>query len=142
MTDKKWHQDIFCLYWTDEHKHILVLEFHRDYSWNDYYALMGVVAEMTYDIVHPIVYVNIWKEQVRLPQDSILPHFKNMKNMFMPQAVILLMENLQELSILKAFAKAIGLKLNKTYWIVDTYDEAICLAQRKSQAILQQSASS
>lgn len=127
----RWYKDIFHIYWLDESQTVLVLEFEEDYTWLDYYELMQLVAEMIVDIHHPIVYINIWREHVKVPTDSTLPHFKNMKQMFLPEAVVLLMHNTDQIPIIEMFSNAIGFERDVNYWFVSSYDDAMELAQEK-----------
>ena len=135
--ESHWYQDIFHLYWTDESKSILVLAFENNFKWKDYYELMGIVREMIHGINHPIVYVNVWAEHVKIPSDSPLPHFSNMKSMFLPQAAVVVMHNRWQRTFFEILARAIGFRKNETYWMADSYDEAIAIAQQASYKLLE-----
>jgi len=112
---------------------VLVLVFENNFKWADYYALMDVVKDMIDGITHPIVYVNVWQKHVRIPTDSPLSHFSNMRNMFLPEAAIVVMHNKWQRTFFEILARAIGFHKNETYWVVNTEDEALSLAQEVSQ---------
>lgn len=136
MVDAHWHKDMFHLYWTDETRTILVLEFVGNFKWVDYYALMDVVQEMVEGIAYPVVYVNIWSDEVKIPLDSPFSHFSNMKKMFVPQAAIVVMPNRWQRPLFEMLSVAIGFRKNETFWMCETRDEALTLAQETSQQLL------
>jgi len=139
--ESHWYHDIFHLYWIDASKTILVLAFENNFKWKDYYALMDVVHKMIDDITHPIVYVNVWAEHVKIPSDSPLSHFSNMKNMFLPEVAVVVIHNPWQRTFFEILARAIGFRKNETYWMAESYNEAITIAQVASRKLLDQSTS-
>ena len=136
MIDSHWHKDMFHLYWADESRTILILEFVNNFKWADYYALMDVVHEMVDSITYPVVYINMWHSGVKIPLDSPLTHFSNMRKMFVPQAAIVVMQSSWQRPFFEMLALTIGFRKNETYWMVETYDEALTLAEETSHKLL------
>lgn len=133
----RWYKDQFHLYWHDDAKTIMVIQYVKSYNWHGYYGMLEVAADMIADVAYPIVYINEWYEDVDVPTDSPIPHFTNMNRMFSPQAMILIPRTSQQF-LLAEMAQGAGFIKGEHLWYADTYDEALNLAQHASERLLGQ----
>lgn len=137
-TQGNWHKDIFQLYWLDDNQHIMVIKYHKSYDWHGYYAMMEIAADMIEGLTHPVVYINEWFEDVRIPTDSPIPHFSNMRRIFNPQAMILIPRTSQQMQIIQTYAVSSNAVEGENYWLATTFDEALIIAKEQSERLRNQ----
>jgi len=139
-TQGRWFKDKFHLYWLDDNKHIMVIQYTKTYDWHDYYGMMEVAAEMIEGIVHPIVYINDFYEDIDIPTESAVSHYTNMTRMFASPMMILILRTAQQIHQVETHSGMKGLKKGENFWLATTFDEALELAQKKSEQLLTQHA--
>lgn len=136
----RWYKDQFHLYWLDENKHIMVIEYVKSYDWHDYYGMMEVAADMVEGIAHPIVYINDMYDNIEIPTHDAIPHYTNMRRMFASPKMVLILRTSQQIKQVKIHSGVLGSEMGKDIWIAETFDEALDIATTVSHRLLSQSA--
>ncbi|MEL6273242.1 MAG: hypothetical protein AAFV33_00585 [Chloroflexota bacterium] len=77
-----WIDDVFEYYRDDVLEHVVVIEFHRNHTWQEYYLLLEAIYDFIDGQVDGMDYINIWHRRITLPAGKPTTHYQNMIGQF------------------------------------------------------------
>jgi hypothetical protein len=117
--------------WIDRSRHILQVNYPRDYTWDDYHRNIDQLAEELQGDDAPLYIIDVYEMGTRLPANIVSPHWKRTIRTLQIGYVVYVSEDKVLIALLRNFLHTIDYKEGKKYNFAKTIAEAQSIIEAK-----------
>jgi hypothetical protein len=115
----------------DQSRHIIRVDYLKNYSWDDYHQNIDAIAEIMKDDESPLYVLNVYELGARMPQSIVSPHWKRTQRTLNIGYVVYVTKDAVLMSLLRNFLHTIAYKEHQNYDFSPTIEDAMAILEEK-----------